>query len=379
MKYVSKYLFLGLCYLFFCCDDRDFLPSKEEAERGMKAVPIAITLPGGKVLTRSDDIDITGQPTIPGGVSVADSVRVLVYRNINRRGTSGYKATDPTQYKYDTTNERKSKACKVSGNDKVARDTFMVDPDYDYWVIAYAYRKEDYTSFRFSHDKTLLTDKVIITPVIENKEYHAPEFFYGFLHTANDADDNIISGNKLTSGTADTVVALTGTIYRSSGRISVTLTDVPPEVTELSLIVEKYPKTCPLYAVINGYAPYHPIGFPLGDDIITTGVVVQTVRKEDFTSFTAVITADMLRVQNSYLYIGVTKAGGGSTRYMLKSPDYEIFTIYIGIIEVIVDAFRFTIPINFHIKVKGSFNDLTKGNLSIDGESMGEYFEGFLE
>lgn len=371
MKYIII-LFISFFYLLTSCSDEEL----QEVSK-VKTIPIIVTLPGTDIVTKAGSIE--GPPSVPGDACEADHVQILVYRNKQKRGSSGYNAINADQYQYDATNNTKQPvACTASGNNKIARDVFNVDPEYDYWVFAYAYKETDKASFSFTTGtESLLTDKVAINPTVADKEYHAPEFYYGFLHTADDADDRIIEGNKVTETTAD--ISLTGTIYRSVGRITLTLTDIPADVSQLNLIVEKYPKSCPLYAQVNGYLPYHPIGYPLADDI-TEGIVINSMNKDDITSSTAVFTSNTLRVEDSFLYVEVIKEGQATgLKYLVKCPDYTIYSINTAIIEYVVDSDKFTIPINFHVKIKGSYNNLTKGNLSIDGGVMDEFFGGFLE
>ena len=371
MKYIII-LFISLFYLLTSCSDEEL----QEVSK-VKTIPITVTLPGTDIVTKTGGID--GPPSVPGDACEVDHVQVIVYKNKQKRDASeDYNARSAEQYQYDATNTRQPVACTVSGNNKIAKDVFNVDPEYDYWVFAYAYKDTDKDSFSFTTGtESLLTDKVVITPTVVGKEYHAPEFYYGHLHTADDADDHIIEGNKVTQTVAD--ISLTGMIYRSVGRITLTLTDIPADVSQLNLIVEKYPKSCPLYAKVNGYAPYHPIGYPLADDI-TEGIVINGMNKDDITSSTAVFTSNTLRVEDSFLYVEVIKEGQTTgLKYLVKCPDYTIYSINTAIIEYVVDSNKFTIPINFHVKIKGSYNNLTKGNLSIDGGVMDEFFGGFLE
>lgn len=415
MRKIFAYIPL-LMLLFACNSEEDFIGEQELPSKGETIeIPVVIALSddtGKEMLTRANENkDEVHQPDVPGEADV-DKVKLYIFECANTSDISEIKAEEYTYHsdmeltKFVNASNGSVKikhkgeeiSLPVHNGDKVAVGNITLETDKYYVVWAVAYDKGQESLFKINApENSKLSDlKVELTGNT------TPELFVGCLYINEQGEggkwenlQEFCTSRPLYDFDESTLFF--GQLYRSVGRMSVTLTEIPEGIEEISLVSSLFPTTLPAF---NGWfiqfaaKPYsycYPMGY-YPELLSTTNQKVATAKVETtaeggrtatvssfFFPFNDTTNGSVTTnpVKNrTFLYVEA-----GDQRYMVRcaNTDGEIPTIWTGLYEVLVSQNTFIVPINWDTRISGKFETLKQGNLKIDLSEMGRENIGKLE
>lgn len=346
--------------LLFSCNKEEVITPTKKGK--MIEMPVSIEVSSKK----ADEVETRAvEPTVAGTCNV-DEILLLIYSGENS-------VSDITQLTYTS---QETLSCTKENDKWVARGTINGEAGKNYAIFALGYNKEN-ESGNFSvtpilptlYGETMIT--LNSTQYNEHiKRYRTPELFAG----------NVMPQNGTEVFTANGEVALTGELHRSVGKCSLTLTDIPQNITKISWLTEKISEYNLLYRDWVGKKNY-PMGVP-GADEQTNAIseIASIERGADNRWSTNTLVSYFIPLQESLYYADVTDDSGKTTRYQIKCADVRGLTIWLGLISYGVKDYRFTIAPNYYLSVEGPFSTLqNSGNLHLELGAMDEYNEDFLK
>ena len=162
-----------------------------------------------------------------------------------------------------------------------------------------------------------------------------------------------------------------GDLKRLTGRLEITLTDIPEDVASLGMIMERYQSEEPVgkELIANSNEEGRPIIYFCNpfEPVNNVEVDKRNVEATPEGSRSVTLTADMLRTENSYVYIRAYDAEGKEIdTYTVRCKNKEVALGPDAIVETIVSDGKVTVPANFWLQLKGDYKQLQKGNMSFD-------------
>lgn len=417
MRKIFAYIPL-LIFLFACSNEEDFTGQQgTPSTDGTVEMPVVISLSGntGKEMrTRANEgasTDRVYQPSVPGTANV-DKVKLYVFKCDRPSFEDEIKAEE---YTFDSSMEltdfadassgsitikhdEKEISLPVHNGDRVAVGNITLDANLYYviWAVAYDKSQESWFNIPIAENNKLSDLKVQLTGNT------TPELFAGCLYyneqdeTVNREEQQEFSTSRPISGFNESML-LFGQLYRSVGRVSVTLKGIPEGIDEISFVSSIFPTSLIAFNkwfVDNATDPFkycYPMGY-CNEKLSTTNtkVATATVEAKAGEERTATVSSFFLpfndtsesgvatKIKNrAYFYI---EAGG--QQYMVKCADTtegELPTIWSQLYEVLVSQNTFIVPVNWDIRISGDFETLKQGNLKIDLSEMGKETIGPLE
>lgn len=373
-----KYRCLLICFCFLlltvaCSKEEDIWNGNSIQTFSFEIeIPTSQASAGGTPTRAKGPYDPDG-PTLPGEC-IVDEVKILVFKSTENHNDAVLLPINTFQYVTDGTVTTQPYR-KAGDNNWYAKGKFAAESGATYRVIALAYRKTDYDSYL---EHSITTGTTLPQATIRIKQltggdysHHTPEFFKGELRIKDGTTDEI---------TGDGDLLLTGSLYRATGRATVTINGIPDDVESLDLIMDKYTTESYLHhEVLKNY-----IGLP------------KTVNEErlkvastaTITNGSATLSADLLQLSTSssdagnngsLYYIDVKRTGGTTTHYLVRAADYYIEDESIGIKEYVIVSSRINVPTNWQVNITGDFTTLTTGTLKVDcSEITDEHYGGIL-
>lgn len=417
MKKLFAYIPL-LMLLFACSSEEDLTGQQGEHPKGVVEMPVVIALSGNtskEMQTRAGEEekkDEVHKPVMPGTANV-DKVMLYIFKSENPTQKD---VINPDEYTYMSRLELtdfinvsngsitikhngKDMSIPVHNGDKVAVGNIKLDPNtcYVIWTVAYAKSQEELFNIVATETTTLSELKVQLAETTNT----TPELFVGCLYCNQEEADGSWTNMQEFSTTRpifdfNESMLLFGQLYRSVGRVSVTLTDIPEDIHEISLVSSIFPTTHPAFnnAFIEATAPKfycYPMGY-CNETLEKTNKIVATtkvqlingIRSATVSSFFFPFSesAPKKGTENSptnnrtYFYIQA-----GDKQYLVKcaDPGITIETIWTMLYEVLISQNTFIVPINWDTRISGKFETLKQGNLKIDLSEMGSEIIGQLK
>lgn len=422
MKKLFAYIPL-LMLLFACGSEEDLSGQQGEHPKGVVEMPVVIALSGNtskEMQTRAgekENTDEVHKPAMPGIANV-DKVMLYIFKS-EKQAQKDF--INPDEYTYmsclaltDFINvsngsitikhNGKDMSIPVHNGDKVAVGNIKLDPEtcYVIWTVAYAKSQEELFDIAVTENTTLSELKVQLKGTTNT----TPELFVGCLYCNQEEADGSWTNMQEFSTTYpisdfNESTLLFGQLYRSVGRVSVTLTDIPEDIQVISLVSSIFPRSLPAFNKLfmeNSADPYsycYPMGYynekltgeENGTTVATT--TVQTIngqRTATLSSFFFPFTqatsetdqsSTAPAINRAYFYVCTDKGD----KYMVKCADQavELPTIWMMLYEVLISQNTFIVPINWDTRISGKFETLKQGNLKIDLSEMGSEIIGQLK
>lgn len=339
---------------------------------------IVITLPAEEAATRAEDLH--GEVTVDKG-------RVLIF------STTEDKESDFTFEKgidvsfasvtFDGSVTFKEDDCETDGKTRMtAYANFTPESGKLYKIYAYAYNSagvtitEDVEGKRLQNGDTDLDENSLAS--ISATRLSSPsatmEIYGGWIYEYTlqpyPTSGGVSTGPVLNQQQTTEIKNYGGSLKRQTGRLEITLTNVPTTVESATLIVEKHQDKIPIgmEALTNmTETDYYPNPFDAArEDVIT--VTPQSGNLH--------FVADMFPVEASKMYIQI-KDSEGENEYQIRVKDMLENTIFIGV-SVYVSRFNLiTIFSNFWIGLNTEYeNLLQEGNWIIDFDWGADYNSG---
>lgn len=397
MKKVLAYIPLLLMFLA-CSEDEQVVPQTEQQGRTIE-VPVAITLSGtadSGLRTRTNDGDNPYLPPVSGEATV-NTVKLYVFKKEgidkapNNQNAGEYRYEQVVELGNITDAEGTHTNGNVSEQDKVATGKITLDTGNSYRILAIAHNKESYGyEANFVKGETALTEAEITLA----NENNTPELFAGCLYKSEGSDWSRSAYMPISE--IDENTQLLGHLYRAVGYVYFELDDVDADVNKLEFWVEKFATSKNIYDQVataeeGGKAYAYPMGY-VNEELTSKKVKVAEISLESnddrakavFGSFFFPLddltmtqpatygTEDKIN-NRGHFYIKATKSDGTETEYIVGTSVSEwINTIWHGIQEQLVYDNQFIIPINWKLRIHGTFEELKSsgGNLWIDLSQM---------
>lgn len=168
-----------------------------------------------------------------------------------------------------------------------------------------------------------------------------------------------ITNGIIVGDDADQYISYGADIRRQTGRLDITLSDMTShKVTKATLLIERYTDKAPIgMEVIPEIGYYNPFEKEINE------VKVATATPD--TEGKIRLCADMLRFENSYVYIELEYEGGKKSRYLVRSADKEVPAGPDATVTQISKDFKITLLENIWILMEGTYDNLVKNNLKI--------------
>lgn len=414
---MKRYFFLCGCLLALfassCSDDIMESGGAGNISSGQgHGEEIVITLPThiptyGQTRAKNPLEDAPGLNT-PGTCTVTNCV-VLVFSSNQQDGNYTCEKTIPLTFgkNQESVYIRPTLASGEQGDLKeytrwVARGSFVPEQNKFYRLYAYAY---DATSNYFSDNLSTEISKgnnkflqnvdpdkkadELVTFTLPTKmatNDKPVEIFGAFLgaftggNWGEKADDGSMAGKEIASSTLNGIsfteeqikdIHFGGDLKRQTGRLEITLTQIPENVAELSMVMGSYHRTEPVGMEImtkkvddNVVLYYYHNPCEVDQNIVVAKGQPVTTAENDRT---ITLTADMLRTEDSYVYIRTYGADGKELdTYTVRCKDKIVALGPNAIVENIVTDGKVTVPANFWLQLKGNYDQLIKGNMSFD-------------
>ena len=352
-----------LALILSSCSNNNPIPEPGESIE----MPVSIEISKGKSqASRAADHEWAME-----GTSTADKVMLLVFK-----GPKGATKADIKDFNYVF---HQILECRESGTKRIARGSITGEADATYGVFALAYNSTTEAAlFNITDTNATYADvkiQLIPTPGGAKPDiYQTPEFFAG--HVAPPGNTNWVF-------TADEQTKLGGILYRAVGKCKFSVKDIPANIRQVAWVTGEMTNYCNIYNSTTIFDEY-PMGFPGSDKQLKRVCQVASADRGILTggatSWNAAMETFFIPLKESLFFIDATDDGGSTTRYLVKCPDRWEYTIWIGIINVIVSEYKFSVAPNWLIEISGTYDQLKNaGNMVIDlTEVTSEYDGGIL-
>lgn len=289
----------------------------------------------------------------------------------------------------------------------VARGSFVPEAEKYYRLYAYAYNSEpNYFSKDLTNeitdgesrylqnvdDSKNASELVTFTlPEHQATGDQPVEIFGGFLgaykggNWGDVTEEGTMAGEEVYNSTVNGMkfteeeikeIHFGGDLKRQTGRLDVTLTNIPDNVASLSMLMGSYRTTVPVGMEIitkNGLIYYHNPCPVINNEEVANGKVTAS----DGEGRSVTLTADMLRTEDSYVFIKAYSADSAEIdTYTVRCKNKEVELGPDAIVETIVSDGKVTVPANFWLQLKGDYEQLQKGNMSFDVSWGEDYNSG---
>lgn len=362
MKIRPVLIHISVLLLFSCSNDNPVPEAGESIE-----MPVSIEISKGKKqISRATDHE-WGM----AGTCNADKVMLLVFK-----GPKGAKQADVKDFNYIS---RQILDCRESGEQRIARGTITGEADATYAVFAIAYNNAaEAAHFTITDTTTTYGDvKIQLIPTAGGARpdsYYTPELFVGHVTSP---------GSTTWVFTADGKTRLGGVLYRAVGKCTFSVKDIPANIRKVEWITGEMTNYSNIYNPDMMFDEY-PMAFPGSDKQLKKASQVASAERgslaEGVVSWNAAMESFFIPLKESLFFIDATDDEGVITRYLVKCPDRWEYTIWIGIINVIVSEYKFSVAPNWLIEIAGTYSQLkNSGNMVIDlTEVTSEYDGGIL-
>lgn len=348
-------------FLFLACNDEEkvFSPDREVVE-----MPVSVMLaPTGQTQlnTKATEQELAGTCNV-------DKVLLLVY-------SSSTATDDRRQLTYLS---RQTLDCSEENGKWVARGSITGTADTYYSIFALGYNSADEFNIlplslqagTTTYGETKVAVKETLVGGTLNS-YRTPEFFAGNVMPKGIASEIF---------KADGETKLTGTLYRAVGKCKFTITNIPASVKKITWLTEKIADFNLLYRISSTGAVFskYPMGIPSEDELRKYVSQVDQMKRPAAAEWTAELQTFLIPLTKSLFYIDATDNNDHTTRYLVKCADNYTNSIWIYILGYGVQSYRFSIPPNYQVSVKGSFDQLqSSSNILIDLSDMENFnFDG---
>lgn len=369
MRKKLLYLLLVSVLFFFSCSSEE-LPSVADGAASVE-MPVVIKAGTAKAIsTRESNFEH------PGTCEVNELLLLVYSGEVNKLEELIYESS-------------LTLSCVKENDEWVARGSIKGKAGRYYAVFALGYNKEKEAELFSVADvngnplvaKTTIYDdtRIVLNPVPvvgTLNRYDTPEFFAGNVRTRDGFSETFM---------ADGDVQLTGWLYRAVGKGSLTVTGVPSNIRKITWMTEKIADNNKLYRRLTEEGKWgdYPMGVPQADEqrkaISEVASVERGTLDADATTWTASLESFFIPLEKSQFYLDATDNDGNSVRYMVKSPDHWVYTVWIGIIAYIVKSNSFSIYPNYWLTLNGTFDKLKDGaNIRMDFTPMEEYDAGYM-
>lgn len=380
--------------------ENDIIPKPAQPKEGN----IEIILPASSldgIKTRANggdwgeehgDYNAEGSCTVDKGIVLVFSAKIQKESDPDewKQIPLTYETSIPVEFKKD---EHTEEAGSENNYDWKAKGKFTPSTGKWYRLYAFAYNSASgyfsddlfeelsLTGKRLQNQHKEYTTEQLASITLQKylKENNEPiEIFGGFLGEYK-------GGNYTEKGTVDTdpdfaykfeddeAIAdayFGGNLRRKTGRLDITLTGMAEhDVVSASMIIEKYMATTPIGMEKIEAGFYNPFS-PQQDIVVAT---VQTSEADG----NICLSADMLPFTSSYVNIELEYRDGTKRTYRARCKDSgDIPAGPDAIVTQIAKNSQITLPENFWITLKGTYEQLTAGgNLSLQ-ECWDENFDG---
>ncbi len=387
---MKRYFFLcgclaGLLALSACSDE--VMETTDTPEKGKNSCAITISLPvkQSRNLSKSyQEETYGGEWNVEDNSVRADKGVILIFESKERDLENG--AVYTLSEWQDITFAKETHSNLTPSERWTARSSFTPEKDKYYRFYAFAYNSEsgNFTVKEADDDghnlqtelalenrqlqnteETLSADKVVSFTLqhtsTQSAEGYPIELFGGFLgaysgglypEVQSPTESMIVSGTNA----VDNSYSFGGELRRLTGRLEVTLTDIPEDegITSMALIMEKYTQTIPVgWEEENKYyMPFEP-------------KEMVTVAAADVQDGTAILNGNMFHnTMPSYMYVEVRKTDG-TMRYPVKVADKYMALGPDAAEGWVVKDNKITIITNYWFQLNGTYEQLTKGNLKM--------------
>lgn len=359
-KNMIRRKFIYLCDILFAlfissCSNEEIVKEieTEGLQENERSITIGIHIDTKNQSTTTKAGGLTDPPVV--GTCTADAGRILIFEADTESG--------PFLYKTRTIEEESVTFTQRADGWWEGKSSYIPEDNKYYLIYAYAYDSQSFstnlgTELTVTDRKLrnrggdLTVDNVAyfaMPSVTSITEGHTQEVFGEYLckvENGKPQTGTIIGSEKRN---------LSGTLLRQTGRLEISLTDLPDDVTKASMVIEDYYSKVP----IRSYHTETGLNEPFQTDYMIT-VATKAVTNKSVT-----LTADLFRTDNSYVYVELETAGG-KTRYPVRCADMEEApTIADAIVETLVKDYKITVPSNWYLQLSGNYNDLNKSNLTI--------------
>lgn len=351
---------------------------------------ITISLPRSN--TRTGEVVGNGE-TNASGTCVVDTGLLLIFES-NARYNEDYALKKSVDLSF--VNKDYSKETGYIFNEKryTAAAEFVPEKGKFYRLYAYAYNSNgvkpefDYTGKVLQNlNEKLGVDRLasIAVPIPSQSEVPTfnedvtQEIYGGFLDAFGGTEPYPQDGSSaqinqtvdthyliggLTNGIivgddADQYVSYGADIRRQTGRLDITLSEMTSHnVKKATLLIERYTDKAPIgMEVIPEIGYYNPFEKEINE--------IKVVTATPDTEGKIRLCADMLRFENSYVYIELEYEDGKKSHYLVRSADKEVPAGPDATVTQISKDFKITLLENIWILMEGTYDNLVKNNLKI--------------
>lgn len=346
--------------LFSCSDEEKYF----SIERETVEMPVSIAVaPTGQTQleTKATDEELAGTCNV-------DKILLLVY-------SSSASTDDRRQLTFLS---RQTLDCIQENGKWVARGSVTGTLNTYYSIFALGYNSGDefnilpavlQTGITTYGDTKISLKENIVSGTLNS--YRTPEFFAGNVMPKGAASEIF---------QADGETPLTGTLYRAVGKCKFTITHIPATIQKITWLTEKIADYNILYRISSTGAVFskYPMGIPTDDELHKYVSAVTEITRPGNAEWTADMQTFLIPLTKSLFYIDATDNNDNTTRYLVKCADNYTNSIWIYILGYGVQSYRFSIPPNYQVSVKGSFEQLKNAsNILIDLSDMENFnFDG---
>lgn len=389
-KVLSLYMVLTL--LASCGEEEIAMP-----DNGGKTMPVSFKLKGNA--NRDSKTGDTGDEWAEGSCENIDKVRIMVFKEETANpGVFIYRSPDAyiTDKQGNPTTDGVVN-CEWDGGRGIgeAQANFKPDENGRYRIYAIGYDESQFKNVTlhldgrqlfyntryhalFGDDGLLLSDvkndigdnfdatKYASLSVSAQKDgkYAPLEFFAGTVTTVN-WTENVGDDGIVESGDLDTNKALTGVLYRATGRFSFQLTDIPEEYAKVRLVMEKYSDKSLIGCGYLWAAEHYPYLNDMYGMFFSNEQAMVVVDEQPVTAGSVHLKVDAIGAQDFKLYVEpVGSDGMGKGKFLIRCKDVAYYPGYVTIVDHVVSDGLFTLNANYWGVLNGQFNRFN--NVKID-------------
>lgn len=381
MKYV---LGLAATLLLAACSQDVMEPEAgvPDTQKGLKQ--IVITLPTENPATRADESPTHDEDELHGTVNVDKGV-ILIFSGSEKSEKSDFTFEKCIDVDFKEKTFEGALSFHGGSDTDVTRMTataaFKPEENKYYMIYAFAYNSKGVTpAFDLGSDsqpKRLQKDDdedvddgdALASISIARPDNYADgeatmEVYGGWIYEFSDKPYPE-SGAQITnpplnrSETAE-ILNYGGSLSRRTGRLEITLTDVPSTVTKATLIVDEYQPKIPV-----GMEHYTNIVEPVyfRNPFQPEKKEVETITPTDGTLH---FCADMFPTDLSKAFIKIEDSSNGTKEYQIRVKDKMDDLNFIGVSVYISKNNRISIFPNFWLELSTEYKNLLQGNWEID-------------